>query len=169
MLGDISSRECTALMELIQTQSGRTLAAWAVSYASEHYLPIYQSEYPGSRVLSNTIALCEEYLNGSKKLAQLKPALREAAQAAREAGASPRAQAAARAVSAACSATCTPANSLGFLFYGAAAAAYSQAGLAESQEIYDRLASAELAKAFDSLKAVSIDGEPNPARISWNC
>lgn len=32
MLGDINSQECIALMQLIETQSKDTLAAWAVNY-----------------------------------------------------------------------------------------------------------------------------------------
>ena len=169
MLGDISSRECISLMVLIQTQSCQTLAAWAISYAKEFYLPIYQSQYHDSHVLSDTIALCQEYLKGNKTLAQLRPALKDAAEAAKAATASPQAQAAARAVSVACSSVRTPTNSLGFLFYGAAAVSYAQAGLSQSSETYDRLASAELTKALASLKAVSVADEPNPAKINWNC
>jgi hypothetical protein len=81
----------------------------------------------------------------------------------------PTAQAAARAVATACAAIQTPTNALGFLFYGAAASAYSAVGLAQNPEIYDRMALDEFQKAFQSLQQVSLPDEPNPAKMKWNC
>ena len=46
MLGKMDSPECQALMRQMETQSKQTLAAWAVAYAKERYLPLYQSAYP---------------------------------------------------------------------------------------------------------------------------
>ena len=51
MLGKMDSPECQALMRQMETQSKQTLAAWAVAYAKERYLPLYQSAYPAEERL----------------------------------------------------------------------------------------------------------------------
>lgn len=102
MLGDVNSAECIALMRLIETQNERTLAAWAVGYAKDNFLGIYEMECPGNACLRDTILACEEYLKGSGKLSEIKPVIKEAGQLARDLGDNPTAQAAARAVSTAC-------------------------------------------------------------------
>ena len=81
----------------------------------------------------------------------------------------PTAQAAARAVSTACASVHTPTSALGCLCYGAAAAAYSQAGLEQGAEVYDQIASKELEKAVDSLKQVCVPDELHPVKVKWNC
>ena len=168
MLGDIQSKECTALMRLIETQSRQTLAQWAVTYAEANYLPVFQKGYPKDTQMQETIALCKSCLAGEIKLAELKPALKECRQAA--AGTEGAAeQAAARAVATACAAIQTPTNTFGFLLYGASAAAYDNAGLEEERDVYDALASAELKRALASLEATAVAGEPNPVKIKWSC
>ncbi len=169
MLGDIRSAECLALMRLIETQSKTTLANWAVAYACGHYLPIFQRAFPDDRRLEAMTEACRDYLSGGRKLAEVKPLLRDGAQAARELEGFPAEQAAARAVAAACAAVQTPANALGFLFYGAAASAYSEAGLSQPPETYDLLAGRELGRALESLRDAAVPGEPNPVHINWNC
>ena len=169
MLGSVDSPECIALMRLIETQSKATLAAWAVGYAKEHYLPLYRVQCPGDGRLNKVVADCEAYLSGGGTLALLKPVLKAAGLLAREVSGAPVAQAAARAVSVACATVQTPTNALGFLFYGAAAAAYARAGLAETAPVYDELAGAEFRQALDSLGRAAVPGEPHPVRIQWNC
>ena len=169
MLCDITSPECAALMSQIETQSKATLACWAIGYARDRYLDIYEKECPGDTRLRDTIASCEQCLEGSIKLSELKPQLRDTAQTARDLNDYPVAQAAARAVSTACAAIQTPTNALGFLFYGAAAVAYSQAGLDKPAEVYDHMASQEFERALASLKQASVPDEAHPAKIQWNC
>ena len=169
MLGDVRSQECADMMALIETQSKATLAAWAVDYAQRHYLPVYAKACPGDGRLEDVIRACEEYLQGTRKLAEVKPMLREAVQIAREAGEDPVAQAAARAISTACATVQTPTNALGYLFYGAAAVAYGEAGLNEPAEAYDALASEEFRRALADLHRVAVPDGPNPAKINWNC
>ena len=167
MLGRIDSPECIALMRLIETQSKQTLAKWAAGYAKEKYLPIYAANGE-EECFARAVAACEAYFAGEMKLAELKSALK----AAREGAAKvehPTAQAAARAVATACAVITTPTNALGYLFYGAAAFAYCEAGLEETIETYEALASQELERALDSLRAVAVEHEPNPAKIDWNC
>lgn len=169
MLGDSNSQECIELMQLIETQSQKTLAGWAIAYAKSNYLAIYEAECSKDLRLQDIISVCEEYLRGDKKLNEIKPSLREAGQLARDAADNPIAQAAARAISTACATIQTPTNALGFVFYGAAAIAYSEAGLTQKAEAYDELAAVEFRRALDSLQQASIPDEPQPAKIKWNC
>lgn len=168
MLGDVNSPECTAMMKLIETQSKSTLAGWAIGYAKENYLGIYKTERPGASRLEEIISACEEYLSGSIKLAGIKPFLKEGQEIARSEE-NPVCQAAARAISTACSTINTPTNALGFLFYGAAAVAYSTIGLDGAPGEYDGIAAEEFRKARASLETISVKNEENPANIKWNC
>lgn len=168
MLGDINSKECIELMHLIETQNKQTLSVWAVTYAKTQYLPVFREICPDEMLLDDTIAICERYLADEIKLAEVKPLLRESRQLAAQTE-DLTAQAAARAVATACAAVLTPTNAFGYLLYGAAAVAYHDAGLKESQEVYDRLAEAELRKALESLQKVAVPDEKNPVKINWNC
>ena len=168
MLGRIDSQECVALMRLIETQSGTTLAAWAVGYAKDRYLGIYEEACPDDLRLRDTVSACEAYLEGRIQWKALQPLLKGAGELPRGI-VDPVVQAAARAVSTACAAVRRPTNALGFLFYGAAAVAYREAGLAQPPEIYDSLASEELGRALDSLRQASVPDEPHPVKIQWNC
>ncbi len=169
MLGSPDSPEIIALMGLIETQSKETLARWAYHWAKEQYLPVYRKDYPVDIRLSEALATVEDCLENRRKWKDIKPVLKAAADASREAEGNPAAQAAARAISTACGVLQTPTNSLGFLFYGAAALAYSQAGTAESPEVYEELARKHFQDAFQSLEKVAVPHEPNPAKINWNC
>lgn len=169
MLGSIQSEECVRLMGLIETQSRATLAAWAVEFAANRYLPLWKAACPEDGSLDAAVEACRAHLAGERKLAQVKPALKEAVQTARSLEDSPAAQAAARAVSTACGTVNTPTNALGFLFYGAAAVAYHEAGLMAEPAVYDELARREFRLACDSLREASVPDEPNPAKINWNC
>ncbi len=169
MLGNADSPVCVSMMRLIETQSAKTLASWALGYAKRNYLPLYHKEYPDDMRLEHTAARCESYLRGELTLAQLRPVLTDVGQLARDASLGPVAQAAARAVSTACAAVRTPTNTLGFLFYGAAAAAYDEAGLDQPAARYDELALLEWTRAYDSLRAAAVTDEPHPVKIKWNC
>lgn len=169
MLGEIDSQECKDLMALIETQSKQTLAGWAINYACENYLEIYEHECPEDGRLKSILDICFEYLEGSRKLNETKPFLKEARQIASGAEGHPVAQAAARAIATACSVVQTPTSALGFLFYGAAAAAYSESGLDQTADVYDRLATAELQKALASLQKAAVPDEQKPAKIKWGC
>lgn len=167
MLGDINSPECVALMRAIESQSQITPAKWAVDRAKTCYLPVYEAA-GGLPRAAECIKACEAHLAGEMPLRAVKPYLRELTQIAREAE-QPVLQAAARAISTGCAAIQTPTNALGYLFYGAAAIAYHQAELEADVAAYDDLATRELQSALESLQAVSVANEPNPAKINWNC
>lgn len=164
-LGDIHSDICLQLMRLMETQSKATLARWAIGYARKQYLPICREACPELETVVNDCMACAQQ---GKPAAQYKDRMRTAAALAR-ASQGPAAQAAARAVAVACAVMQPPSNALGFLFYGAAATAYTRAGLDKSQEEYDVLAKEELCRAHDSLCACAIENEKNLAGIRWNC
>ena len=168
LLGDVEWPECAALMRLIETQSKKTLASWAISYAKASYLPIFAEACPQNQRLEEIVADCEAYLAGEITLKEIKPRLQEASQIARS-SIDPIAQAAARAVAVACAVIQTPTNALGFLFYGAAAVAYHQVGLEQPEDVYNDLAASELGKALASLKEASVVGEEQPVKINWHC
>ena len=63
----------------------------------------------------------------------------------------------------------TPTNALGFAFYGAAAAAYDEAGLSGDSAEYERLADMEFDRIIASLRHAAVDDEPNPVKVRWNC
>lgn len=168
MLGDVNSKECVDMMRLIETQSKATLSAWAIDFAKKEYLPIYEKE-GGSARLSEIISACESYLKGEMKSAEIKPQIKEGQLIARDVTDNPVLQAAARAISTACAVIVTPTNALGFLFYGAAAFAYSEKGLNEAPSVYDEIAPAEFKKAHEGLSKVAVKDEKNPAKINWNC
>lgn len=42
MLGKADSPTCLAVMQLIETQSRTTLARWAIAYAEQTCLPLYE-------------------------------------------------------------------------------------------------------------------------------
>lgn len=169
MLGSVDSPHITALMRMIETQSKQTLALWAVNYTQNNYLDIYEKAYSNDKRLNELCKAVHSHLEGSLKLAELKALLKQARLLAAEAEADPTAQAAARAVSTACGVITTPTNALGFAFYGAAAFAYSRAGLSASAEEYDALADEELSKIALSLKSCLVENEPNPVKVNWNC
>lgn len=162
MLGRIDDPQVIALMRLIETQCHQTLARWAMNCAKTRYLPL--TEDPR---LTEGIAAAEAWLAGTP-LKELKPALRAAALAGREAE-EPVCQAASRAVATACAVIQTPTNALGYTFYGAAAAAYHQAGLNADAATYDRLADEEITTLYTLLEQIAIADEPNPVKITWGC
>ena len=159
-LGGIDWPVCEALMRQIETQSTVTLSRWAVDHAAREYL-LLCGEAPA------LTEGCRNHLTGQLSLKELKPLLQEASAAARETEGAVE-QAATQATAAACAVTQTPTNALGYLFYGAAAAAYSKAGTEDASRWGD-LARAELEQALEELRAVSVPDEPNPAKINWNC
>lgn len=168
MLGDINSPVTVAMMRLIETQSQKTLAAWAVKYAKKYYLPIYENRQPNDPTFEIVIKACENYMLDFMPLKELKPHLKTARLRAAEIE-DPIGQAAARAIATACAVCTTPTGALGFQFYGAAAMAYYHNGLEADPGVYSALAEKYMQDALDDLRRVAVENEPNPAKINWNC
>ncbi len=169
MLGRADSPGIVALMKQIETQSKTTIAGWCVQYAGENILPVYEKAYPEDKRPGRALQAAREFLNGKMKLPAAKAIIREAQAAAREAEGNPAAQAAARAVAQSAAAIHTPTHSLALAFYGAAALAYDRVGTEEAAEVYDGIAAGEFETMEKALRAVSVENEPDPAKIDWYC
>ena len=169
MLGRVEDAAIQGLMELISTQSRETLAAWAAGFVRAAYLPIYEMACPGDERPRAALDGCERCLAGTMAWKEMKLLGKEARSAAVEAEALPAAQAAARAIATACGVYNTPTNALGFVFYGAAAAAYSAEGIQAPPARLDQLALREEERILESLRAVAVAEEPCPVKVAWNC
>jgi hypothetical protein len=168
MLG-LDSPAIEALMRLMETQSKATVAAWAVAYAQDHYLPLYDAVRPADPRPAAALAAAGQWLAGEVKLPAAKPAILACHQAARDAEGDPVAQAAARAVGQAASSIHSLTHALGLAFYGAAAVAYATAGLAADAATHATIAAEEGARLVASLQRAAVPNEQNPARVNWNC
>ena len=169
MLGSPTTPEVVDLMRLIETQSKSTLAAWAATYAREHYLPILSAHELADERLAGALATEEAWASGEATLKDVRARVRDAQTAAREAVADPVVQAAARAIATASAVAATPTGALGFTFYGVAAVAYDELGLEAAPDAYDARAREEFARILSSLEKAAVADEPNPVRVDWNC
>lgn len=169
MLGKADSPYIVSLMRLIETQNKNTIVKWCNEYARENVLYIYKKDYPEDLRLENALNATENWLKGSIKLTEAKKFIKEAQIAAKEAEGNPAAQAAARTIVTTTTTINTITSCLGLAFYGSAAIAYSSLGIEEKSDIYDKIAAEECKKMEEALSKISIEDEPNPAKINWNC
>ena len=170
MLSDINAPYLQSLMRLIETQSKTTLAHWSIDYAREHILPIYEKAYPGDDRPKNALNAAEDWLAGKVKLPYVKNIiLNECHAAARETEANPTAQAAARTCGQAAATIHAPTHSLGLALYGALAVAYDKIGIEADWDTLVNAAADECGKMEAALRAVSVENEPNPAKLNWKC
>jgi len=170
MLNDISAPYLQSLMKLISTQSKTTLANWCIDYSEEHILPIYLKAFPGDNRPKSALDAARDYIAGKAKFKDVKQIiLHECHGAAREAEEHPAAQAAARTCGQASACIHTPTHSLGLALYGALAVAYDKLGVDAGWDALLGAAALECAKMEAALLAVSVENEPNPAKIDWHC
>ena len=165
-LGDWQTPYIQSLIKLVSTQSKNTIANWCISYAEEHILGIFEETFPDDDRPGKALAAAREWLDGKIKLPAVKKLILEAHASAREAEAHPAAQAAARACGQAASVVHAPAHSLGLVFYGTAAVAYYRIGVGQKPKLYEEIAAGECAKMEAALRAIAVDDEPNPAKIT---
>lgn len=170
MRGKADSPYIVSLMKAIETQSKETIAKWCLDYTEANILPIFEKYCPVDKRPQMAIQASRDWFEGKKKLPEVKNIiLNECHAAARELDDNPAAQAAARACGQAAACFHTPTHSLGLAFYGSAAIAYDRVGTAEKTEVYDQIAAAECAKMEQALREISVENEPNPAKIKWYC
>jgi len=169
MLSDWKAPYIQSLMRLIETQSKVTLANWAVDYSEHVILPLWYKYYPSDLRPQNALTAARDWLTGKIKLPQAKAVILECHAAAREAEGTPVAQAAARAIGQCASTIHSAQHSIGLAFYGALAVAYDELGTDSPWDQIEKCAAAECGRMLDALKAVAVTGEPNPAKINWNC
>lgn len=170
MLNDINAPYIQSLMRLIETQSKATLANWCIDYAEQNILPIYNKAYQHDNRPQSALTAAREWLLGNVKLPYVKNIiLNECHAAAREAGENPAAQAAARTAGQAAASIHSPRHSIGLALYGALAIAYDKLGVNASWDELLILCAEECQKMEEALKEVSIENEPDPAKIKWGC
>lgn len=169
MLSDWDAPYIQSLVKLIETQSKSTLAHWAVDYAERVILAIWSKHYPDDLRPQSALNAAREWLKGEIKLPQAKAAILECHAAAREADAIPAAQAAARTIGQCASTIHSARHCIGLALYGAIAVAYDTLGTKAPWEQVEQCAADECRRMLDALRAVSVDNEPNPAKISWKC
>lgn len=169
MLSDCGAPYMQSLMSLIVTQSESTLAHWAINYAEQILLPLWNRDYPEDPRPQQALKVARECLSGAAGLPQAKEAVLACRTAAREADAQPAAQAAARAIGQCVSTIHSAGQCIGLPLYGALAVAYDALGTSASWEQLERRAAEECGRMLGALQAVSVDGEPNPAKINWTC
>lgn len=169
MLGRADSDDIVALMRLMETQSKKTISLWAICYAKEVMLPIYQKEVPDPKETEESFNTAEGYFNKEKTLADVKAVSKQVQAAARREGLTPAAQAAVRAIGAAFSSFSTPTSALGMVFYAAAAVAYDREGTEQTPQRYEEIAEQEARNLCQRLREIAVEGEKKPAKLNWNC
>lgn len=169
MLSDLDAPHIQSLMRLIETQNKTTLAHWAVNYAEEFILPLWNKHRPDDTRPQRALKAAREWIEGEIKLPQAKAAILECHAAAREAEGNPVAQAAARAVGQSASTIHSARHCIGLALYGAVAVAYDTLGTNSPWAQVESCAADECERMLDALRAVSVSDEPNPAKISWHC
>jgi hypothetical protein len=169
-LGDVNAPSVIALKDLIDTQSKGTIRKWCLGYAEDNLLPLFEKHCPGDDRPRNAVNAAHDYLDGKVRFPVVKNIiLNECHQAARELDSNPTAQAAARAIGQGSAVVHTLTHSLGLFFYAAAAVAYDRIGLEATDEAYAEIAEEVCLDYKDALLAIAVDGEPNPAKLKWNC
>ncbi|HAZ22015.1 MAG TPA: hypothetical protein DHD79_08415 [Firmicutes bacterium] len=169
MLSDWDAPYIQSLVKQIETQSKTTLAQWAIDYAEHALLPLWSKHYPDDPRPWKALNSARDWLTGAIKLPQAKPLILECHAAAREAEGNPVAQAAARAIGQCASTIHSARHCIGLALYGALAVAYDKLGTNAAWDQLKQCAAEECGSMLDALRAVSVDNEPNPAKIDWKC
>jgi hypothetical protein len=169
MLNDWDAPYIQSLVRLIETRSKSTLAHWAINYSEHVLLPLWSKHCPDDLRPHKAIHAAREWLSGEIKLPEAKKAILECHEAAREAEGNPAAQAAARAIGQSASTIHSAGHCIGLALYGALAVAYDTLGTRAAWEQLEQYAGEECGRMLDALRAVAVEDEQNPARISWKC
>ncbi len=169
MLSDWNAPYIQALVKQIETQSKETLLNWALDYAEGQILPLWSKHYPEDRRPHKAIAAARDWMAGRIKLTVAKPIILKCHAAAREAEANPVAQAAARTIAQCASTIHTARHCIALALYGALAVAYDKLGVKATWEDLEAQAAGECERMLQALEAVSVEDEPHPARINWQC
>lgn len=169
MLSDWDAPYIQSLVKLIETQSKSTLANWAVDYSGRVLLPLWGKYYPDDPRPQNALKAAREWLSGRIKLPEAKGRILQCHAAAREAENNPVARTAARAIGQSASTVHSARHCIGLALYGALAVAYDALGTDAPREQLERLVAEECERMLDALREVSIENEPNPAKIDWKC
>lgn len=169
MLTDWQAPYIQALMRQIERQSKSTLASWAVGYAERVLLPLWSARYPDDWRPRRALEAARRWLAEEIKLPEAKVSILACHAAARESEGDPVARAAARAIGQSASTIHSARHCIGLPLYGAVAVAYDALGTSASWSELEACAAEECERMLEALRAVSVDDEPNPAKIDWKC
>ncbi|MDD4663357.1 MAG: hypothetical protein PHD83_01670 [Caldisericia bacterium] len=169
MLSDWYAPYIQLLVKLIETQSKTTLVNWAVDYAEEVMLPLWNKHYPDDLRPQEALKAAHDWLSGTIKLPQAKTVILQCHTAAREAEGNAVAQAAARAIGQATSSIHSAKHSIGLALYGAIAVGYDILGTKATWEQLEQCAAEECGRMLKALRSIAVENEPNPAKIDWKC
>ncbi|NTW04985.1 MAG: hypothetical protein HGA27_02560 [Peptococcaceae bacterium] len=169
MLSDWNAPYIQALIKLIETQSKATLVIWAVDYAEQVILPLWNKYHQDDLRPQNALNAAREWLSGAIKLPIAKTAILACHAAAREACLNPIALAAARAIGQSASTIHSARHCVGLPLYGALAVAYDTLGTKVSWEELEQCAADECRRMLKALEGYAVEDEANPVRINWKC
>ncbi len=169
MLPDWYAPYIQALARAMEGQSKATLGAWAVGYCESELLPLWENYRPDDVRPRAALDAARRWLRGEIKLPEAKRHILACHEAAREAEDSPVAQAAARAIGKSASTIHSARHSIGLALYGALAVAYEALGAGAPWNRVEPRAAEECARMLAALEAISVEHEPNPAKIDWKC
>ena len=169
MLNDWDAPNIQSLVKLIETQSKTTLVNWAVNYAEHVILPLWLKHTPDDLRPLLALHAARDWSAGSIKLSQAKAIILDCHAAAREMNDKPAAQAAARAIGQSSSTIHSARHCIGLALYGALAIAYDTLGTDAEWTQLEHCAAGACEQMYHALLTVSIDNEPNPAKINWKC
>lgn len=174
MLSDMNAPYIQSLMRLIETQSKTTLARWAIDYAQEYHLPLFEKHIKKSDLPEDTrpyqaLMAVQAWLDGQIKLPEAKKAILRCHESARAYEDYAAIQAAARAIGQCASTIHSARHCIGLALYGALALAYDQLGDDAQWEDLERAAAAECEKMRIALEKITVIDEPKPAKITWHC
>jgi hypothetical protein len=169
MLSDWYAPYIQLLVKQIETQSKQTLVKWVLDYAEDVILPIWHKNYPDDLRPQMALEAARSYLAAEIKLPQAKLIIKQCTEAARETDSNPAAQAAARAIGQCASTIYSAGHCIGLPLYGALAVAYDCLGIDTAWEQLEKCAAEECGRMLKALTAISVENEPNPAKIDWKC
>jgi len=164
-LSDWDAPYMQPLVQLAEKQSKTTLARWAIDYAEQVMLPLWNKHDPDDRRPQAALNAAREWLSGTVKLPQAKKLILLCHAAAREAEVNPVAQAAARAIGQSASTIHSARHCMGLVFYGALAIAYDRLGTNASWDDLEQCAADECGRMLDALRVIAVENEPEPAKI----
>lgn len=169
MLSDWDAPYVQSLMRQIETQSKSTLTHWAVDYADRVLLPLWGKHYPDDSRPQAALNAARQWQAGIIKLPQARKMILECHAAARQVEGNPVAQAAARAMGQCASTIHSARHCIGLALYGALAVAYDRLGTKATRGQLEQCAAEECGRMLEALRLVSVENEPNPAKINWKC
>jgi hypothetical protein len=169
MLSNWDAPYIQAIVKLVETQSKATLITWVTDYAEKTLLPIWLKSIPDDARPKAALDAARAWLSGDIKLPVAKPIILQCHEAAREMEQNPTAQAAARAIGQAASTIHSATHCMGLALYGALAAAYDTCGIDAPFSQLEQYAAIECERMREALEAISVENEPNPAKVNWQC